>query len=184
MSHAGNSAPNPKSYVSQMLYVASYMGLIFGGYWAVKYLAVLLIFSPYTSLLSVIYLLLTLPVPFVAAYLTKIYRDRYRTGSDFSFAEAYLFGVLLYFFAALIVALPHYYFYAEVLPKNIDFFREVFLYPSSEVATGAMKELGEQIVEQLRQIDPISQVFAEIMSNVVWGGLFSLIAAAFLRRKA
>lgn len=81
-------------------------GLVMGIFWVIKYL--FFIFSNTVPSLNIVYLGLTLLVPFIAYYLTKRYKQD--IGGTISFFHAWRFGTMLYFFAALIVALEHFVF--------------------------------------------------------------------------
>ena len=89
-------------------------GLAMGIYWVIKYL--FFIFSNTIPALNIVYLVLTLLVPFIAYYLTKRYKQD--IGGKISFFHAWRFGTMLYFFAALIVALEHFVFFQFIAPAD------------------------------------------------------------------
>ena len=83
-----------------LLKCAMSYGLAMGIYWVIKYL--FLIFGYSIPSLIFIYEGLSLAVPLIAYYLTKRYRQD--IGGSISFFHAWRFGIMLYFFAALIVS--------------------------------------------------------------------------------
>ena len=85
-------------------------GLAMGVYWVVKYL--FFIFGTSSPSLMFLYEVGSLAVPVLAYYWTDCYRRD--VGGQISFGHAWQFGVLLYFFAALIVSLEHYVFYKYI----------------------------------------------------------------------
>ena len=90
-----------------LLKCAMSYGLAMGIYWVIKYL--FLIFGYSIPSLIFIYEGLSLAVPFIAYYLTKRYRQD--IGGSISFFHAWRFGIMLYFFAALIVSIEHFIFF-------------------------------------------------------------------------
>ena len=161
---------------SNIYAAAATYGLLFGGYWVVKYIFLMCAFS--APLLGLLYLPLTLAVPFVAYYLGKRYRD-HRDDRRISFAQAWLFGSLLYFFAAILVSLPHFYFYQTILPQHMP----VMLEQMEEVLRPVIDpNTWDQMKYALTATEPIKRVVNDLWSNVVWGVIFSLPVAAILRR--
>ena len=90
-----------------LLKCAMSYGLAMGIYWVIKYL--FLIFGYSIPSLIFIYEGLSLAVPLIAYYLTKRYRQD--IGGSISFFHAWRFGIMLYFFAALIVSIEHFIFF-------------------------------------------------------------------------
>ena len=101
-----------------LLKCAMSYGLAMGIYWVIKYL--FLIFGYSIPSLIFIYEGLSLAVPFIAYYLTKRYRQD--IGGSISFFHAWRFGIMLYFFAALIVSIEHFIFFQFIAPPASDAF--------------------------------------------------------------
>ena len=99
---------------SLLLKSAMEFGFGMGCYWVLKY--IFFIFSLQVHLLSSLYWGMTLLVPYLAYRFTKRYREI--VGGQIGFFHAWQFGILLYFFAALIVSLVHYGFYRYLAPAD------------------------------------------------------------------
>jgi hypothetical protein len=152
-----------------------FYGLLLGIFWVIKY--IFFIWSVTHPAMGVVYWTLT-PLTLVFAYLfTKVYKIM--IGGIIGFFHAWQFGVLLYFFAALIVSLLHYVFYRYLAPA--DYIANVM-----EVAVNMVKEINPQAEEALNQmpvLTPIRLTLQEILTNVFYGIILSAPIAALLCRK-
>ena len=115
-------------------------------------------FSLQMPLLSSLYWGMTIMVPYIAYRFTKRYREQ--LGGQIGFFHAWQFGILLYFFAALIVSLAHYGFYRYIAPDDF---------------------LTNSISEAVR-ITPIQMAIQGIFNNLFYGIIFSIPVAALLCR--
>lgn len=160
---------------SLLLKGATTYGFAMGIYWVIKYL--FLIFGNKAPILSLIYILLTLAVPFIAYYLTKRYRDD--IGGSISFFHAWRFGTLLYFFAALIVAVEQFIFYQFFAPRD-------FMYDAANQLIEMLKDspFGTDIIEAVAQMNfsPIHMAVTGIFNNIFYGIVLSIPVAAILCR--
>lgn len=150
-------------------------GFTMGIYWVIKYL--FLIFSNSVPGLSFIYIGMTLAVPFIAYYLTKRYRDE--IGGSISFFHAWRFGTLLYFFAALIVAVEHFLFFQFFAPKD-------FIYNAANQLIELMKDsqVNTDVIESITRMNfsPIHMAIQGIFNNIFYGIILSIPVAALLCR--
>ena len=160
---------------SYLLKGAMTYGFVLGIYWVVKY--IFLILGGPMSLLSMLYLVLTAAVPFVAYLLTKRYKQE--IGGMISFFHAWRFGVLLYFFAALIVSLAHFAYYQFFAPQN-------FLLNATHQLLDLMKQsnVDTELIESIGKIQttPIHMAIQGIFNNVFYGIIFSIPVAAIISR--
>ena len=86
------------------MHFGTYMGI----YWILKFILFPLGFHiPFLSLLFVI---LTLAVPFIGYHYVKMYRDKI-CGGSIQFSHAVLFTIFMYMFASLLVAVVHYIYF-------------------------------------------------------------------------
>lgn len=184
MQHAPMQQPQ-----SPTLLYASRAGIVFGLYFAIKYLA-LMYMIPHPGL-SLAFLLGTLFVPFLAYRLTKSYREIIAPVGDFSFRDGWVFGVLIYLFASIVVLIPHYIFYTRLLPEQFPILAEKLseiyaqlpeIYQQHQLLLGG--EPLEIMTEQMQQLPVGRMLVADVLNNVFLGSLLSLINAALLRRKA
>jgi hypothetical protein len=152
-------------------------GLSLGIYWVVKYLFFML--GVYSSFFNTLYLMLTALVPFVAYRKTRRYR--HDIGGRIGFFHAWQFGVLLYFFAALVVSLEHFIFYRYIAPPGL-------LTDTMQQAMGLLKSLNvdKQVLDSVAtmRMDPIHITIQGIFNNVFYGILFSLPVALAVSRNA
>ena len=109
---------------------------------------------------------LSLAVPFIAYYLTKRYRQDIG-GSVRFFFHAWRFGIMLYFFAALMVSIEHFIFFQFIAPPD-------FL---SNTITRAIVALEERRLQQRSDRDhqpeptsaPIRMATQQIFNNIFYG---------------
>ena len=94
-----------RSYLQKYaMHFGTYMGI----YWILKFILFPLGFHiPFLSLLFVI---LTLAVPFIGYHYVKMYRDKI-CGGSIQFSHAVLFTIFMYMFASLLVAVAHYAYF-------------------------------------------------------------------------
>ena len=160
---------------SLLLKSAMEFGFGMGCYWVFKYL--FFMFSLQVPLLSSLYWGLTIMVPYIAYRLTKRYRMQ--LGGQIGFFHAWQFGILLYFFAALIVSLVHYGFYRYIAPTD-------FLTNSINEAIGLLQnsQIDNQLIQSLQEIKitPIQMAIQGIFNNLFYGIIFSIPVAALLCR--
>lgn len=150
-------------------------GLAMGIFWVIKYL--FLIFGYTAPVLNLIYSALTLTVPFIAFYLTKRYK--HDIGGKISFFHAWRFGTLLYFFAALIVALEHFIFFQFIAPPD-------FLSNSVSQMMEYLKQMqvSTEVIETIGRTNftPIHMAIQGIFNNIFYGIILSIPVAAILCR--
>ncbi|OAV64668.1 hypothetical protein Barb6XT_02728 [Bacteroidales bacterium Barb6XT] len=148
-----------------------------GTFWCGKYIFFML--SASSSFFFGVYWLLTATVPIITYYQTWRYRQDI-VGGTISFFHAWQFGVLLYFFAALIVSLVHYVFYQYIAPPELlaDSLRQVVEFLQKSDADQQMTDSVESM-----QMNPIRMAIQGILNNVFYGIFLSLPAAWAVSRK-
>lgn len=161
---------------SLLLKSAMHYGLSLGIFWCIKYVFFMLGVS--STFFGVIYMLLTALVPFFAYFFT--WRYRREMGGKISFFHAWQFGVLLYFFAALIVCLEHYVFYQYVAPPG-------FLANSIQQTLELLRNsnVDQQMLDAIGSVNisPIQMTIQGILNNVFYGVIFSIPTAMVASRK-
>ncbi|MDR1258271.1 MAG: DUF4199 domain-containing protein [Tannerellaceae bacterium] len=157
-----------------LLKSAMFYGLLLGIFWVVKYL--FFIWGATNPSISVVYWVLT-PITIVFAYIfTKVYKIQ--IGGCIRFSHAWQFGILLYFFAALIVSLLHYVFYRYLAPPD-------YLANAVGMAMDMIRDINPEMAETMPEtpvFTPIRMTIQGILNNVLYGILFSLPIAAILCR--
>ena len=134
-------------------------------------------FSLQMPLLSSLYWGMTIMVPYIAYRFTKRYREQ--LGGQIGFFHAWQFGILLYFFAALIVSLAHYGFYRYIAPD--DFLANSI---SEAVCLLQNSHIDKQLIQSVQEvrITPIQLAIQGIFNNLFYGIIFSIPVAALLCR--
>lgn len=150
-------------------------GLAMGIYWIFKYIFFIIGYTR-PAFMSV-YWGCTLAVPFIAYVLTKRFRED--LGGSIRFSQAWRFGVMIYFFAALIVSLAHYIFFKYIvspdyLPSMIDSMTQILT--SANVSPEAVKNLTQI------NITPIHMAIQGIFNNIFYGIVLSIPVAAIVQR--
>ena len=156
-----------------------FYGLLLGGFWVVKYIFFILgTLLPAVDFISIV---LT-PVTLLLAYLfTKVYKII--LGGKVSFSSAWSFGVLLFFFASLIEALPQYVFFSYIASPE-------YMAGLTEQATLLVEKMGlvmsmeDEVINQIANLSPIQLTFQGIFANVFYGIILSIPVAALLCRGA
>ena len=160
---------------SKLVKSAMSYGFALGIYWIIKY--AFFLFSSSALILSSIYYGLTLAVPFIAYYLTKKYKQD--IGGRIGFFHAWQFGVLLYFFAAIVVSLEHYVFYRYLAPPDL------LTTTMDQVAELYKNQVTPETLDTMKDIitNPMHMTLIDIFSNTLYGIIFSIPVAAFLFQK-
>ena len=151
-------------------------GLAMGIFWVIKYL--FLIFGYSIPALIYIYEILCLAVPFIAYYMTKRYRQD--IGGNISFFHAWRFGIMLYFFAALIVSIEHFIFFQFIAPPD-------FISNTMNQAMIALKNanVNSEVIDAINRTNftPIHLAIQQIFNNIFYGIILSVPVAALVCRK-
>ncbi|MCD7848371.1 MAG: DUF4199 domain-containing protein [Parabacteroides sp.] len=151
-------------------------GLAMGIYWVIKYL--FLIFGYSIPALIYIYEILSLAVPFIAYYLTKRYRQD--IGGNISFFHAWRFGIMLYFFAALIVSIEHFIFFQFIAPPD-------FISNTINMAMNTLKnaDVNSEVIDAISRTNftPTHMAIQQIFNNIFYGIILSVPVAALVCRK-
>ena len=149
-------------------------GFVMGIYWVIKYVFFILGFSHPTA--NIVYWSLSCLVPYIAYKMTRRYREN--IGGKLGFFHAWQFGVLLYFFAAILVSLEHYLFYRFVAPPDL-LVKTVSDMEEALKASGASQALLDAIKEI--HVTPIQMAIQGIFNNVLYGIILSIPVALLAR---
>lgn len=149
-------------------------GFVMGIYWVIKYVFFILGFSHPTA--NIVYWSLSCLVPYIAYKMTRRYREN--IGGKLGFFHAWQFGVLLYFFAAILVSLEHYLFYRFVAPPDL-LVKTVSDMEEALKASGASQTLLDAIKEV--HVTPIQMAIQGIFNNVLYGIILSIPVALLAR---
>lgn len=153
-------------------------GLALGIFWMIKFIFFILGIS--NPLFIKIFTVLTIAVPFLAYYFTKKYRDE-KLGGQISFFHAWRFGMMLYFFAALVVSLEHFVIFQYVVQH--DFYEKFLTTLVDMMKQSEMNTSTIQSIAKMSTPSPIHIAVQNIFNNMFYGILLSLPVAILLRRK-
>lgn len=149
-------------------------GFVMGIYWVIKYVFFILGFSHPTA--NIVYWSLSCLVPYIAYKMTRRYREN--IGGKLGFFHAWQFGVLLYFFAAILVSLEHYLFYRFIAPPDL-LMRTVSDMEEALKESGASQTLLDAIKEI--HVTPIQMAIQGIFNNLLYGIILSIPVALLAR---
>ena len=162
---------------------AMHFGTYMGVYWILK-------FSLFPLGLTIPFLLflflgLTLGVPFMGYYYTRIYRNKI-CGGEISFGHAWMFTVFMYMFAALLTAVAHYIYFRFIdhgfvinaYESQIDILNKSGV-PDIEAYTNMFQET----LETVKSLTPIDITMQLVSWNVFCGSLLALPTALFVMRR-
>lgn len=162
---------------------AMLFGTYMGGYWILKFI----LFPAGLSMpfLLLLFTGLTLCVPFMGYYYTRMYRNRV-CGGSIGFLHAWAFTVLMYMFAALLTAVAHYVYF-----RFIDHGYVINTYETmvDTIAQSGMPGMDAYIatcreaLETARSVTPIDIALQMISWNVFCGSILALPTALFVMRR-
>lgn len=158
-------------------------GTAMGIFWILKFVLVPLIFTiPFTSLM---FLGLTAAVPFLGYFFVRQYRNRYCPNRQIGFMQAWLFCLLMYAFAALLVSVAHYVFF-----RYIDGGTMLATYNGMlDELQNATPEMGELVTQYRQAVDliaamsPIELTIQLVLNNIFYGMMLSLPTAFIVSLK-
>ena len=151
-------------------------GFLLGIFWVIKYIFFAIGFTSPT--MQMIYWILTPMTLVFAVVFTLMYKIS--IGGKMSFFHAWQYGVLLYFFAALIVSLAHYAFYRYFAPPDL-----IASSMNQAIEMMKMMDMSDQMKEVIVQMPtptPIQMTIQGIFANVFYGIILSIPVAALLYR--
>ena len=166
------NTPNSRLMNGAMIY-----GTSMGIFWILKFMLIPFIFAmPFTSLL---FLGLTAAVPFLGYFFVRQYRNRYCVNGRIGFVPAWIFSILMYAFAALLVSVAHYIFFRYVdggdMVANYTAILEELQHTAPE-----MKEVVTQYkeaTELVAAMAPIEMTIQLLLNNLFYGMILALPTA-------
>ena len=166
------------------MHFGTYMGI----YWILKFILFPLGFHiPFLSLLFVI---LTLAVPFIGYHYVKMYRGE-NTFPGLSLPplqalHAGLFTIFMYMFASLLVAVAH-YAYFQFIDHGFIINSYIQLWDELMTKTPALMENQEIIKETIdtaRSLTSINITMQLLSWDVFWGSLLAIPTGLMVMKKA
>lgn len=162
---------------------AMLFGTYMGGFWITKFILFPLgLSAPFILLL---FLGLTLYVPFLGFKYTKKYREQV-LGGGINFLHAWAFNLLLYAFAALFTSVAHYIYFQFIDHGYILSTYQTLLEEVSATAIPGTENYISQLkanLELVRSLSPLDITFQLISQNIFYGSLIALPTALFAMKK-
>lgn len=158
---------------------AMIFGTYMGVFWILKFtLLPLGMTSPFLLLL---FICLTLCVPFMGYYYTKIYRDKV-CGGTIGFLHAWVFDIFMYVCAALLTAVAHYVYFRFI---DQGFMLDTLRQQSMQM-TGNILMSPEQMktyIDTMGTLTPTDITLSMVSSNIYYCALLSIPTALIAMRR-
>ena len=165
---------------SKVYNAAMWHGLILAIYLVIRFF--FMVSSADSTILNLLFIFITIGVPFVAYYLGKDFKKK--TDEELTYRNFYTHGFFLFFFASLILAAVEYVYYGFI---NTEFITEQYntLLQNIEILKQTMPDASQ--IEEIVNESPIPTASQMAMQNV-WmysfiGIIISLINAYILNKK-
>lgn len=159
------------------MHFGTYMGI----YWTLKFILFPLGFT--IPFLSLLFIILTLAVPFMGYHYAKMYRDKI-CGGNIRFSHAVVFCILMYMFASLLVAATH-YIYFQFIDHGFIINSYTQLWDELMEKTPALienKEIIKDTINTARSLTAI-KITMQLMSwDVIWGTLLAIPTGLMVMR--
>ena len=165
---------------SKVYNAAMWHGLILAIYLVIRFF--FMVSSTNSTILNLLFIFITIGVPFVAYYLGKDFKKK--TDEELTYRNFYSHGFFMFFFASLILAAVEYVYYGFI---NTEFITEQYntLLQNIEILKQTMPDATQ--LEEIVNESPIPTASQMAMQNV-WmysfaGIIISLINAYILNKK-
>ena len=161
---------------------AMHFGTYMGVFWILKFILFPLGFRiPFFSLLFVI---LTLAVPFLGYYYVKLYRDKIN-GGYIKFSQAAMFTIFMYMFAAMLAAVAHFVYFdfidhGFVLDSFTKMWNEMII---QTPALQENKDIIDATIDTFRSLSPIEITMQILSSDVFWGAILAIPTGLMVMRR-
>ncbi|WP_300811976.1 DUF4199 domain-containing protein [uncultured Bacteroides sp.] len=162
---------------------AMLLGTYMGVFWIMKFA-----FFPLglnTPFLFLLFLGLTLCVPFMGYYYVKMFRDRI-CGGSISFLRAWAFTVLVYLFAAMLTAIAHYIYFRFIDQGFIISTYQTMLANVRASDLPGVETYLEQLseaIDLMGALTPTDITIQLLSQNVFYGSLLAIPTALFVMRR-
>ena len=151
--------------------------------------------SLHSTMAALLFLSLTLMVPYLIYRLTRRYRDQY-CGGQIDFARAFIFSMYTLCFGALLASAAHYIYFAYIdggamvgaLMQSAEQLQGVDLTTLEGANTEAITQINQyiefiqQTIQQIQAMKPIDLTLGMLSNNVSWSIILSLPIAFFVKK--
>lgn len=178
-----------------MMNCAMNMGAVAGVYYIAKFC--LFPLSLHSTMAALLFLGLTLVVPFLIYQLVKRYRDQY-CGGQIEFTRAFIYSVLIMGFGSLLAAAAHYIYFAFIdggamvgaLAQSIEQLQSIDLSALEGANEESIAQFNQYIeamkltAQQLQALSPIDITLGMLSNNFSWSVILSLPIALTVKKIA
>ncbi len=158
-------------------------GTLMGIFWILKFILLPLGFK--IPFLQLLFIMLTCYVPFLGYKMVKKYRNDFCEGTV-NFSQAYLFLMMMYFFAALLTSAGHFTYFQFI---DNGFITDSYL-SSLETfkngVSGGSDASVDQLIEMFNQVaalSPIQLTLQLFIQNIFYGSLLALPTALLAMKR-
>lgn len=170
---------NRSSLQKYAMHFGTYMGI----YWILKF--ILFPIGLTIPFLLLLFVGMTLGVPFMGYYYVRMYRNKVCEGY-ISFLQAWIFTVFMYMFAALLTAVAHYIYFQYIDGGFIlDFYQQSIAEASAKQLPG-MEIYIEQfrlLIDQLGALTSIDITLQLLSMNVFYCSILAIPTALFVMKR-
>lgn len=152
--------------------------------------------SLYSTMAALLFLGLSLMVPYLIYRLTKRYRDQYCDG-QVDFVRAFIFSMYTLCFGALLASVAHYIYFAYIdcgamvnaLTQSIEQLQSIDLATMEDVNVEGISQFGQyidlmkQTILQIQDMKPIDFTLGMLSNNVSWSIILSLPTALLVKKQ-
>lgn len=169
----------PTTLQEHAMHFGTYMGL----FWIFKFIFLPTGFT--VPLLQLLFILMTLFVPFLGYIYARRYRNTYCEGS-ISFFKAFAFIIFMYLFASLLTAAAHYVYFRFIDNGYLVNTYIEQLENMKAAVPGEMKDSIAQLIDALGVISsltPLELTLQLLSQNFFYGVLLTFPTALFIMKR-
>ena len=158
-------------------------GTAMGIFWIFKFIFLPLGF--HVQFLQLLFIVLTCFVPFLGYRYTRTFRDKYCYGA-INFTQAYLFNILMYFFAALLTSVGHFIYFNFIDNGFITdtYISQLEILKSN--VSGDLETSVDQLIETfniIADMKPIQLTLQLFFQNIFYGSLLAIPTALLVMKR-
>lgn len=172
-----------KIFSNNVANIAMSYGTYMGIFWILKFTLVPPMFS--YPLISLLFVILTLAVPFIGYYFARNYRNKHCPEQSVSFLQAWIFCLFMYTFAAILTSVAH-YIYFQYIDEGHLFESYTRMMEDAQAAMPALSSnltTYEEALNTLNNLTPINLTLQLISNNIFYGMIYSLPTALIVSWK-
>lgn len=177
--------------LSRMRKVSMRLGTMVGIYYALKFCLFPLSFSH--AFAGLLFIVLTVLVPFVVGALVKRYRLSLPEEAQMTYPHAWSFTLRVFFFASLLAVVAHYVYFAyidhgallQAVTDSLDQMSALQVEGVTDQVTWQKQmETFRESFESVAALTPIQLTMELFVNNLFWGFILALPIAALNAKKA